>query len=550
MKTAGAYARAQFAGGGSAVNAAQRDITQLISAHLAELDRPGVLSVRPGYQISGGWLTGHPAVVVTVERKSSSPAGGLLPASLDGVPVDVRQASPRKRQALVQPASEPEAAGLDPASGALPVFADEQALNGTAVPVPHAAAAVLAAARKPELPYSGPEGVTLGEVTGQAAVQACASPDAGWPVLKQFLGGVTQSLTIGLYDFTSAHILDWVSKQLPGKTVQLVLDHPAKNPTADQTDEQTVTDLKAALGQDLSQAWALERMDPLANAWIFPTAYHIKVAVADHSRVWLSSGNWNNSNQPDIDPVSTPGDAGAARSGDRDWHVVIDQPQLAAVFEAYLSNDFVMAAAHNQASAAAAPELAAQAALAPAIVVQQAQTPPFEQFYAPLAVTESMQIIPLLTPDKGSYADQIKTLISGAATSLYLQFQYIELPKTASADSAAFTDLVSAVVGRQNAGVDVKIIMSEYETAGYLEQLQAAGLDVVNNVKIQNNVHNKGIVVDSATVVVSSQNWSTDGTLYNRDAGVIIHSPKVAGYFQGIFLHDWTSLAGQQTVSD
>jgi phosphatidylserine/phosphatidylglycerophosphate/cardiolipin synthase-like enzyme len=97
---------------------------------------------------------------------------------------------------------------------------------------------------------------------------------------------------------------------------------------------------------------------------------------------------------------------------------------------------------------------------------------------------------------------------------------------------------------------DVKIIMSEYETVGYLEQLQAAGLEVVSNVKIQNNVHNKGIIVDSATLLVSSQNWSTDGTLYNRDAGVIIHNPKLASYFQTIFLHDWATLAHQQAASD
>jgi hypothetical protein len=33
--------------------------------------------------------------------------------------------------------------------------------------------------------------------------------------------------------------------------------------------------------------------------------------------------------------------------------------------------------------------------------------------------------------------------------------------------------------------------MSEFETAGYLEQLQSLGIDVVNNVKLQNKVHNK-----------------------------------------------------------
>ena len=88
--------------------------------------------------------------------------------------------------------------------------------------------------------------------------------------------------------------------------------------------------------------------------------------------------------------------------------------------------------------------------------------------------------------------------------------------------------------------------MSEFETAGYLEQLQSLGLDVVNNVKIQNNVHNKGIVVDTQSVLISSQNWSTDGTLYNRDAGVIIESAAAAQYFEQIFLHDWEHLASRR----
>src|SRR6202000_703684 len=162
-------------------------------------------------------------------------------------------------------------------------------------------------------------------------------------------------------------------------------------------------------------------------------------------------------------------------------------------------------------------------------------------------------IIPLLTPDTGSYASHVLRLIEDAKTSLHMQFQYIELPKstsTSTLDPAKFEALVSAVVAREQAGIDVKIIMSEYETAGYLEQLQALGLDVVNNVKIQNNVHNKGVVADGQRVLISSQNWSTDGTLYNRDAGVIIEHPDAAQYFQQIFLHDWDHLATQKARSD
>jgi phosphatidylserine/phosphatidylglycerophosphate/cardiolipin synthase-like enzyme len=43
-------------------------------------------------------------------------------------------------------------------------------------------------------------------------------------------------------------------------------------------------------------------------------------------------------------------------------------------------------------------------------------------------------------------------------------------------------------------------------------------------------------------VLVSSQNWSGAGTTANRDAGVIISNPKVASYFQTIYLHDWNNL--------
>jgi phosphatidylserine/phosphatidylglycerophosphate/cardiolipin synthase-like enzyme len=92
--------------------------------------------------------------------------------------------------------------------------------------------------------------------------------------------------------------------------------------------------------------------------------------------------------------------------------------------------------------------------------------------------------------------------------------------------------------------------MSEFEKVGYLEQLQAAGLDVAKIAKIQNNVHNKGIIVDGTTVLVSSQNWSADGTLRNRDAGVIIHNEAAAKYFEKIFLHDWDNLAVQKALPD
>jgi len=525
-------------------------LNSIISQHLAELSKPGVLSVRPGYKVTGGWLTPARAIVVTVaEKKAQVSAADLVPAVVGGVPTDVRQASARKRQELENPQAYAAELRLAPDQGSVPHFGDEQVLVGShpglrpaALASAHAQLAARTAA-KPELTYSGPATMTLAPVNGPATVHLSASPDTGWPVLSGFLAATTQSLTVGLYDFTSAHVLTAVEGDLKTKQFSLVLDHPPKNPTADQTDADTVAALQEALNGGFTEVWALTRTDPDATAWIFPSAYHIKVAVRDRAAFWLSSGNWNNSNQPDINPATSAADAAEARHRDRDWHVIVEQPQLAGVFEDYIKNDLAVAAAHNGPPEQAGPPLTPPP-------LGSTDTPPFATFFPAQTVTGPMTITPLLTPDPGVYTTAVKNLIASATTSLYLQFQYIELPRQTDATSQGFVDLVQAVIDRQQAGVDLKIVMSEFETAGYLEQLQALGLDVVHNVKLQNNVHNKGIIADGQRVLVSSQNWSTDGTLYNRDAGVIVEHPDAAQYFQQIFLHDWDHLAAQKTLSD
>jgi hypothetical protein len=525
-------------------------LNDVISQHLAELSKPGVLSARPGYKVTSDWLTSTPAIVVTVAQKLAHPAAAdLVPAEVGGVPTDVRQASVAKRKELEDPQGYAAELRLTPDQGSVPHFADEQAVGGThpglrpaALASAHAQLAA-ATAKKPQLDYSGPDGVTLDPVEADATLTLSASPDTGWPTLKDFLAGTTTSLTVGLYDFTSAHVLSAVEGDLTGKQLRLVLDHPPKNPTADQTDPDTVADLTKTLAGEFTQAWALTRTDKDATAWIFPSAYHIKVAVRDRAAFWLSSGNWNNSNQPDIDPAASAADTQAARHGDRDWHVVVEQPRLAGVFEDYIQHDLTVAAANNGPAEQAGPPLTPPSQ-------GSTETPAFATFFPPKTVTGPVRITPLLTPDPGVYTSAVKALIASATRTLYMQFQYIELPRQTDATSQAFVDLVQAVIDRQTAGVDVKVIMSEFEVAGYLEQLQALGLDVVNNVKIQNNVHNKGIVADGQRVLVSSQNWSTDGTLYNRDAGVIIEHPDAAQYFQQIFQHDWDHLAKQKAKSD
>ena len=166
---------------------------------------------------------------------------------------------------------------------------------------PAAHRALVAHAKKPQVPYVPAANAPLNPISTTTTITAHVSPDAGLVTLEAFLGGTTNGLVIGMYDFTSGDILKTFEDDLArSKTLQMVLDNTPLNPTHDQTDTQTVEELDKSLGKRASIVRALDRADTLVSAWMFPYAYHIKVIGRDGAAFWLSSGNLNNSNQPDL----------------------------------------------------------------------------------------------------------------------------------------------------------------------------------------------------------------------------------------------------------
>jgi hypothetical protein len=80
-------------------------VDKVISEHLAELGKPGVVSIRPGYQAAGQWLTKKPAIVVTVNQKQDAlPPDQRLPETVGGFAVDVRQADQLQQLRAAKPA--------------------------------------------------------------------------------------------------------------------------------------------------------------------------------------------------------------------------------------------------------------------------------------------------------------------------------------------------------------------------------------------------------------------------------------------------------------
>jgi len=230
------------------------------------------------------------------------------------------------------------------------------------------------------------------------------------------------------------------------------------------------------------------------------------------------------------------------RNSDRDWHVIVEHEGLAKLYEKYLLNDLSVASQNQAGATDMAAPMSALAQLAEPEIILAASVP--KQYFAPKTITGKMKIQPILTPD--NYVDLILELINSAQTSFYMQTQYINYSD--APENAKFAALVAAVAKKITDGLDVRLIMSQYETTDKLELLQSADIDL-SHVRIQANVHNKGIVVDSQVVAVGSQNWSGDGVLRNRDATLIIYNEEAAKYWEQIFIHDWTKMARQQAIN-
>jgi hypothetical protein len=498
-----------------------------------------------GWQFENDWITHQRAIVVQTQAANVPTVRNALPVKLGGFPVEVR-ADPRPKKKKPLNSSAETILSLSPAAlvreeYSTPVFPGEIDFDPPAMP----AEMTVMKRGKEHVPYVPPPDVNLDPITAPMTLILHASPEQGWVQLRPFLEKKCHELVVGIYEFTAPHIEKSILSGLdPATNITLTLDSP---PEKKGKREQTVEDTRAHLAQHfkshLSFAWALAGLGTQAPAMAFPTSYHIKVAVKDSREFWLSSGNWNTSNQPELDPSDKDAITQAKKS-DRDWHVICDCAELAKVFRAYLLQDYRTAAANAEIAAVAT--LAARTGhdIGEPVESDLSAAPRGpKQLFDAKKITGAIKIKPLLTPD--DYRRPVLDLIKSARSRFYMQTQYIHPANDKNdATTPTHTSLINAVIDLiKSEKVDVKLITSEWQSKGWLEKLQDAGLDAANYLMIQPKVHNKGIVVDSSVVVVSSQNWSEDGTGGNRDAGLIIYNSEAARYFEDIFLHDWKNMA-------
>lgn len=497
------------------------------------MNLPGVMNVRAGYKFIKGEITQIPSVVVAVDRKLRDvPRDQMVPPSLDGVPTDVTIADPYERLAVT--------GGVEAAVLATrPRLLIDQ-LQGEEV-------ATLEEAL-PMITYEPPAGASLDAVTGAMTITCHVSPDAGWRVLEPFLKGTERSIVLGMYDFTAPHIYkavrsvlldsDVTWKHVLGPKESLPKEDDVDSTKAgDYTEEKVNRGLKRAASSRFEAAFART-----GAGETFASAYHIKVAVRDHKAFWLSSGNWQSSNQPNIDFFAADADRKQIVRYNREWHVVVENPALAKTFERFLNHDFVTASTEPEEEAALMmPELAV-----PLDEIEQEERGAVDiEVFAPKRFVFTAQnpvtVQPILTPD--NYLEVVQELLRRKPRHrLYFQNQSLNPVLDPSPE---FEDMMGKLADYSNdPDLDVRMIFRNIgPVRKKLESLQAAGFNM-KRVRMQAGCHTKGIIVDSKTILLGSHNFTNQGVQVNRDASLLIENQEeIAKYYERIFLHDWEKLS-------
>jgi hypothetical protein len=504
------------------------------------LSQPGVLALERGYRIRGGHLVDDREIVrATVARKIDP---NLLSAdenlgNLFGHEnVDVVEATPLRRIF-----ANPKEFGLDSKSLAeLEDRAGYPFLEGAIGVKP--LQSISAEARLRRSTYKPPKGVPLNDIEGQIRLTCHASPDAGWKVLRSFLRQAERELVVGMYDLTAPHIGDTLANEVSGRVRRFTLTMDKKisigegTKKDDRTEGEHVSMFSRAFGSGFRYAYART-----GNHGTFFSDYHIKLAVADRKAFWLSSGSWQSSNQPKLDPLGVDKDNPQLPLYNREWHLVGVHEAVSEVWATFLEWDFETAKEEGDANfrnllRANGPFVFAES---------RPDEFPYERFWEPevfnIVAGRAARVVPLLTPD--NYIEELIKLVDQAGTELLVQNQSLTFLRSEEMQDPRYTSFTKLLAKKSHDLDQFKLIIrNPREFGGSIEDaLNIYGHKGFNTRKIQfqTNCHNKGIIADRRKVLVGSHNFTNAGTTANRDASLLIESEDVANYFRKIFDHDW-----------
>jgi cardiolipin synthase len=353
-------------------------------------------------------------------------------------------------------------------------------------------------------------------------IRTFVSPDCSYTAVVRELQEAKESIYLNMYEFTSAFLCEeLISALRRNVTVTLFLEGSPIGGIDER--EKYLLHRLASNGAQIRFIVS----DSKNKVYVRYAFNHAKYLVIDENIVIVESCNWVDTGIPK-DPTY----------GNREWGVIIENSSIADQFLKVFQDDYNPSRcdsyAWEQMNYSAVHEI-------------YMDDNPRGGRYVPMVTSETFNgtfvVIPVFSPDNSIQA--LVDMISSAQVSIYLQQLYV------------YTDwkdqkspLVDCLINKSQAGVDIRVILNLNPsfkdtveqcniTKHYLESRGIKVRFVYTNWSIFCNVHNKGMIVDNCSVLISSINWNENSLTRNREAGVIIQNEDVASYYASVFFHDW-----------
>ena len=356
----------------------------------------------------------------------------------------------------------------------------------------------------------------------ESLVTPIIGPENGLLELKQFIDESEDSLRIQLYQLQDAYLVQALLDALQrGVSVELMLDPGCENCNIwSQTDMQYKNDFAYTLIQAGATVYEFNTNSNEPYLYL-----HSKVVVRDTDSVWMSSGNWKSSSVP------APG-----VRGNVEWSVIIENIELAQMVDQQFNLDIHWS--------------------------EMMSLNDYDEyvFYSPdtiggggvqSSIQSSISGELLTCPE--NCVTKITDFIRSADDEVLLSQQTLDIDW--SYGWGEENPIISALHDVANNGVAVHLIINgayldddDQEVVDLFNEIWngSEGLDASAIVMSEDDdvskLHNKGIIVDGESVLVSSINMGSSAMNRNREMGVIIHSATITQYYLNAWHDDWNRL--------
>ncbi len=342
---------------------------------------------------------------------------------------------------------------------------------------------------------------------------AFTSPDSSKEAMMNFLEGVNSSLEVGVYQFNDVKIAERIADLSDrGVSVRVLIE---ANPVQGMSKRGI-----ASLNYISKEGGEVRTIDDHYEY------YHPKYMRRDNSSVLLTSENLVASSFPS-DPTY----------GNRGWGIILEDEKISDYYGEAFDHDWSLGEdfTHRE--------------------VEYQRYNISSGNYSPrfnsTEIQGEFEVMPVIGPDTNMKNSTVLDEIRSAEESIYLQQYYIR--HWDNEENPYLKEIKDAT----RRGVEVKVLldstwyhMGENGNDEMVEELNGFADDeevdlearILSDYQGLTKSHNKGMIVDEVSVMVSTINWNANSMLRNREKAVIIENDQIGDYYSDIFLQDWRDL--------